>query len=293
MKTLGCCKKQSKEAIHLHTSWYKIAFQLNISMKSFISKSIVYFLAPAVTIILGLMKIPNFTEKWVPKGTFLAGFLDYFTIAGTVLIYYFSIWAPHRKYEKAKKSKWEALEKLAKVLSEDYADYNLSINIMLVKRSIFYRIEPKQGMPEKTKISVYGKVFTKARELTGYGLPIHLRLTLNQGVCGKALREGSETSKFNVKGVVLIPEFLTPQIETDNNFTTKQRFLTKDVVFVASCPLIIKKKEEDGFKKKQLGVLNVESKELASAQFFVDPELRNKFYEKIANLGNIFNILHV
>jgi len=50
---------------------------------------------------------------------------------------------------------------------------------------------------------------------------------------------------------------------------------------------------EDGFKKKQLGVLNVESKELASAQFFVDPELRDKFYEKIANLGNIFNILHI
>lgn len=259
-------------------------------MNRFISRSIVWFLAPAITVLLGLMKLPHLTEK-IPKS--LVIFFDIFTVIGTIFIYYFSIWAPHKKYEKAQKSKWDAMEKLAKALSEDYADYKFSINIMLVAWRPFYSIEPQKGNPEKKKFSWGGKVFIRARELAGNSVPLNLRITINQGVCGKALREGNETSKSNVKGVVFLSEVMTPHIEADNNFTTEQKNLTNDVVLVASCPLIINQKDGDASKKKKLGVLNVESKELISAQLLADAALQDKFYEKIANLGNIFNTLHV
>jgi hypothetical protein len=262
-------------------------------MKSFLSKFFVYFLAPLVTVILGVMKVPDLIEPMKKDYPKLTNFLDYFTIIGTVFIYYFSIFSPHKKYEKAQKRKWEAMEKLAARMIEDYPEFKFSINIMFVKYWIFYRIEPLKGNPDKAKFTWLGKIFDEPRELTGESVQRKFRLTTNQGVCGKAYRDGRETNKKNVQGFVLLPELVDEQSEKMNNFTTKQKQQTAEIIFVASCPLIIKEKEGDKQKKKAIGVLNIESKELVTATLFTNEGVKDNFLEKVANLGNIFTTLHV
>lgn len=257
-------------------------------MKQFI----VYFLAPLITLLLAAMKVPDWTglAKVYP---FISGLLDWFVVLGSGFIYYFSILSPHRKYESAQKKKWEAMEKLAKQLCTDYKEYELGVNVMLVKTKYFYWLEPSKKRLGKKKFTLRGKVFSSARELSGAGVSPEFILTINQGVCGSAFRNGQDTNKSFVKGVVLLPEVLTPEVIAENNLTEEQNKLTEGIVFVAACPLIIKRKVGDTHIKRAIGVLNVESRVFESVILFSDTGLQDKFYEKIADLGNIFNTLHV
>lgn len=256
------------------------------------NKVIVYFLAPLITLVLAYLKFaPWWTDDFKTRHPVVSNFIEYSVLAGTAFIYYFSILSPHRKYEKAVKSKWDAMEKLSKRLDEDYQGvYKFGINVMLTRIAFFYSIEPKPGAPDKQKFSLYGRIFRVARELVGDPIHEKFKLTINQGVCGSVYREGKETSKDYIKGSILLPELVG---EKNFNFSTKQKEYTKDLILVVSCPLILNKKEGDSFKRKKIGVLNVESRVFDSVDLLLDPAKQDKFYEKVANLAYLFITLHV
>lgn len=259
-------------------------------MGVFLSKFIVYFLAPLITILLVVMKL-NGWQDFAKQHQNWSFFLNGLTILGTAFIYYFSIFSPHKKYEKTKKRKWELMEKQAVKLNDDYNnEYQFSINIMLAHWTPVYLIEPRKGNREKKKVSFNGKIFAPARRLTGQAVHPNFRMSVNQGVCGDAFKEGKETSKHFVKSAVLLPEL---QQDKDYNFTKEQESYISGLIIVASCPLVINEKEGDVEKWKRIGVLNVESRVLGSVALVLEPDSKEKFHEKIASLGNIFITLHV
>ena len=190
------------------------------------------------------------------------------------------------------------MKQLSSKLNDDYdKKFDFNFNIMLVKDSFWYFIEPSSANKwiswlswNRRQFSLFGKVLKVVWDHGSSGIPPKFQMTINQGVCGKAFREGRETNKHNIKGAVLLPELLTGH---DFNLNSKQKRDTDGLILIASCPLVINDKEIDGLRKKVVGVLNIESKSMAAAELLAEEGTRDKFYEKIANLANIYLNLHI
>jgi hypothetical protein len=266
-------------------------------MKHKIRKFIVYFLAPLVTMLLAFMKVPDFADKLKSIHADLGKWLDYFVILATAFIYYFTLWSPLKLFERQAKKKWDIMKELANRLNEDYdKKFDFNFNVMLVNLGVGYYIEPIDRKNwyswfswKGRQFSFYGKILKVVWDHGNNGISPNFRMTINQGVCGKSFQEGKETSKQNVKGAVLFPELLDGH---DFKLNDEQKRMTDGIILIASCPLVIKDKDVDRQKKKVIGVLNVESRCLDSPELLVETPTRDKFYEKIANLANIYLNLH-
>lgn len=254
-------------------------------------KFIIYVLSPILTFLLGYLKFSPPSNNDDPIFYNIAG---WFTLIGSVFIYYVTMWSPSKLYDKSKNRKWDAMKELAKKLNADYNnEYNFGVNVMLVHRRILFRLEPSEKDPNKLKKSWFKKRLKVAREFGVEGAdPVHprLRLSINQGVCGDAFRNGRETSAKYVKGAVLLEELLPADNFNLNRF---QMDMTKGLVIVVSCPLIINDKDGDQQKIKKIGVINVESKVDTSSILLTDETNMSIFFEKVVFLGKIFNTLHV
>jgi hypothetical protein len=224
--------------------------------------------------------------------------IDIFIVFATIFIYYHSILSPFKLFEKLSKKKWDIMKQLASKLNDDYdKKFDFNFSIMLVRPAFAYFIEPSSTNKwiswlsrDRRQFSLFGRILDVVWDHGSNGVPPKFRLTINQGVCGKAFREGRETNKHNIKGAVLLPELLSGH---DFNLNSKQKRETDGLILITSCPLVISDKEIDGLRKKVVGVLNIESRSLAAAELLAEESSRDKFYEKIANLANIYLNLHV
>lgn len=255
-------------------------------MKQFI----IYFLAPSITLLLAVMKLPgwnNFMKKYPVTGNLLG----WFTVVGNVIIYYFLL--PYRKYEDAQKKKWDMMEKLADEFCNEFKEYDFSVHIMFAKTRYCFYIEPSKKKPGKRKFTWIGKVFEQPRELAGRGVSPELRFTINQTAYGKAYRGAPDTDPRSIKHGIISPGKSTEKNMLDNNLTREQIELMHGIVNIFSCPLVSTKKVGDKYIKKVFGVLNVESRVENFEKLIADPALKKMFFAKITELSRIFNTLHV
>lgn len=252
----------------------------------------VWIIGPIVAVVIPILKIPSITV-WltanVPDSIII---MEIVGIGGTLFIYFFSIVSPYKLYQKLAKRKWEIMKSQCQRIEKDYGSkYKFSYNIMLVRNSTFHFLEPFKPNTggrlnivwKSKKLSWNGQILKCAWCEGNDGVHEDLKISVNQGICGKAFKESKNASE--VMGI-FVDAF-------DSNFNEDQKNKTKDVIFVASCPLIIKEKDENEEATKRVGVLNFETRVPAIADLIADPKEMDKFYEKIANLANIYANLHV
>ncbi len=241
--------------------------------------------------------MPDFCEKLKSMHPDLGIWLDYFVILATVFIYYYSFWSPLKLFESQARKKWEVMKYMATNLDDDYGrKFNFNFTIMLVQTSFCYYIEPvKENLVlawlsrKRRRFSLYGKILKVIWHHGIYCAPLNFRMTINQGFCGWAFREGNETSWGNIKGGILRQEIADADSTRLND---EQRKLNEAVVIAASCPLVLIDKDVNGLKKKVIGVLNVESRSPASEELLLDASKKYKFYERVVALSRIYINLH-
>ena len=110
----------------------------------------------------------------------------------------------------------------------------------------------------------------------GQGVNRRLRITTNQGACGKAFSEG----KFNGAD-------LTSGNVSRFNFNEEQIRMTSDLKFVLSVPLISGEETVDYVNHGVKGVLNVESSTQGSEILVKDPTKSVIFFKDIYELSKI------
>ncbi|MCF6405351.1 hypothetical protein L3C95_20770 [Chitinophaga filiformis] len=189
------------------------------------------------------------------------------------------------------------MKELAIKFNEEYdSNFDFSFSVMLIKTSIFHCLEPAEANSldmqfvwKGRRFSFFGKVLKVVWDHGSNGIPPNYRMTLNQGICGKAFQEGKETNTHNIVGVTLLAELLK-----GHNFKLNemQKKSVQGIVIVASCPLVIKDKGVDRQRKEVIGVLNVESRSFDSARLLLDENARKIFFQKITNVANIYLNLH-
>lgn len=192
-------------------------------------------------------------------------------IIGAVCNAYYSIISPSRKLYKIKEKRLIALTESASRVANEYKEYmTVEFNIMKAKRSIINRLEPKNGYTEKIKISLFPKVFhfvwptIKGKK--------RLKMTINQGCCGRAFRHG-EGYSYNLEERKDHPDF---------NFNINQLILTKDLTMVASYPVYRKVEDETVL----IGVANVESRTKGAGIFADDQRLKQDLYRALKTISD-------
>ncbi|WP_146217474.1 hypothetical protein [Chitinophaga sp. S165] len=187
---------------------------------------------------------------------------------------------------------------MAAKINEDYdGKFDLNFNIMLAETRFCYYIEPVKENSAFSwlsrngrKFSLYGKILKVIWDHGSYCKPPNFRMTINQGLSGLAFREGNETSWGNIKGGFSLQE----TTEADSTgLNDEQKKVTKDIVIAASCPLVLTDKDVNGIKKRVIGVLNVESKSIASEELLLDASKKHTFYEEVVSLSRIYLNLHL
>ena len=258
-------------------------------MNLFLKRLIVYAVTPLITIVLAVLKTP-FGEDIKCGNVVIFNFLEIFAIAGTAFVYVFNVLIPYRKYEISQERKYKTIGILLDDLDKKYPDFKLSMNIMLVRRGYFLHLEPSKRNPQKARFTLTEKVFKIVRHFGHDGTDERLRITVNQGVCGAAFREGKKVSVQYIVSDVFLPD--VPR-NINSNFTQEQERLTEQLKVVISCPLMVVKNEGDEETNKCIGVLNVESTVEEMASIFLDTEARDEIYGKIVTMAKIFCTLHI
>jgi hypothetical protein len=254
-------------------------------------KFIVYVLSPLIALLLIIVKIPDF-EKWIKEqNEYMPYIISGILVIGTLFNYYLTVFSPYKILEKLGKKKWQILAERMAMLNADYGGkYSFNCNIMIPKTRCCYRLEPSTKDGNKLKFTMVGKIFKVIWASDGSGVHPKLKITVNQGACGDAYTNGAATTPQNIKGAILTPDRLK---EYEFKFNEQQKKLTKDLIIVVSCPLIIKEKGMKDETLKRIGVLNIESKVPASEILLTDTEQQKEFYVKIAALSNLYLNLHV
>ncbi len=115
-----------------------------------------------------------------------------------------------------------------------------------------------------------------------YGVNQQLKITTNQGVCGKA---------FNSADKVYGAEFVSNPKPTTFKFNKKQMELTSHLVIVASFRIIEETNTPERKSNKVVGILNAESDTASSQVLITDPARQKEFYEEIVAFSVVCNKL--
>lgn len=148
---------------------------------------------------------------------------------------------------------------------------------MIPRLNFFFSIEPKTNNKSQKKFSWYGYVFKPIWTYKNFNISKKLRITVNQGVCGKVYEKGN-----SIIGV----EFEDTKTH-DFNFNDEQKELTEHLTIVLSCPIIQSDTTEGGKKNKVIAVLNFESETVNAKKLIIDPALKKEFHENIVWLSEI------
>lgn len=254
-------------------------------------KFIYVIVAPLVTIILLILKFPNIETKLKTIDANAVIYIQVFLIAATAFTYYVTMYSPYAKYEELAKKRWFLIQVYAERFQQQYREYQLNFNIMVPKTRYFYCIEPKDKNPaagaagssstggqnskQEKKFTFRGKIF-KVVWNSGQGVNRKLKITTNQGACGKAFSEGR----------IFSADYAAQQ-KPVSNFNEEQERLVSDLKFVISVPLVSYDEKIEYVNNKVQGVLNVESTVPGSESLINDPAKNVAFYNQIFEFQKI------
>lgn len=158
----------------------------------------------------------------------------------------------------------------------------IRINIMLKKFHLFHHKEPRKKDDTKNRITMCSYVlhtFWKSTNMNHSG-DKNIRLTINQGVCGMAIREEA------IQSFVLTPENIK-----EFNLNAKQLKKTKDIKFIMSYPIFEPEINKLKNKNKILGVVNIDSTVPGSEILITKTIHREELAEKIYAISDYCSFL--
>ena len=236
------------------------------------------YLTPVVAATLILLRIPQ-AESFL-KGHDIAPLtIGALLAAATLVNHSVNIFSPFKKYEKLEKNKWILFDRLVDDFVKQYDEkaVKLRLNIMVPERKYAYQLEPSKNEPEQLRRSWVGQIFKVVWYSKNANVNRKLRLTINQGICGKAYQEGDIFGK----------DFTQPDVSTFN-LSKFQLEIVRDLRMLISAPIF----EPDSMynnkpSDKIVGVLNVESLSINSPNLLSKEADRVKIYEEIASLATV------
>jgi hypothetical protein len=248
-------------------------------------KILTLYFTPVVGAILILIKVPQI-EVWLKsKSPHAEWYLGGILALGVIVTHVITIISPFKKYEKLEKDKWLFLNYLFKQFVRDQGlePYHFSMNVMIIKRKIIHNLEPRKGIQseetDRRRLRFFGRVFAFAWKSTHTSINKKLKISINQGACGKSFREGraiwhnfEERKKFNLN--------------------KEQLDATRDLKILFCCPLFKDDEVYTGQSSDEvIGILNLESVSENSVALFGDKAKRENLSNEIIALSNICNKL--
>jgi hypothetical protein len=237
-------------------------------------KFLIHGIPLMVTVGLIIVRIPPVAKKLddVILGTIVYGIL----VICTLINYKLTTIAPYKKLEKLKEKSWPKLDPPGDKFLEHYAEYKLSMNIMVAETQLFYAIEPSL-IPNLLRLRLWGKVFDVVWQRGPNRVPPGFRLTVNQGNCGACYKG---THKFS-------STVLTPETIKNFKLSKKQQKKVDDLTIVVSYRIEIDVPKGNKRKPVTLGILNVESREEAAKILISDTEKQQELYTHMQNFGTV------
>jgi hypothetical protein len=173
---------------------------------------------------------------------------------------------PLKQFERFEKRKLHLLDEQAEPFIKKHNQWELRINVMLLER----------------RFRVFGRYFKTVWmcEDMKYDTDAHLRLSLEQGVCGYACREGGVWSAD-----------LTVEKPEEYGLSQKQIKKTQDIKFIISCP--IKELDANTFRltDKIIGAVNIDSKKDGSEVWVNDEEDLRGLTSKAKAISDLSSML--
>ena len=241
-------------------------------------KFLLLWVAPLVTAILVILKVKPVEDYLKGVDSNAPLIIGAALVILTLINHYLNVFSPFKKYEKWARNKWFILNKEAEKLVKYYKQMgvDININIMVPSRKWFYRIEPKKSDKSKRIFSITGIVF---KDIWSYPNQVNklLCLTLNQGICGRTYRQGSD---------ILTIEFVNHTAHSFN-LNSKQEELTKNIVFIASRPITILEDGSEQQEKRILGVLNLESSTKGAEKVLLEKNLKDELMNQLVLFSQI------
>ena len=236
------------------------------------------YLTPIVAAIIIFLRIPQ-AESYLKEVGISPLTIGALLAVATLINHATNVFSPFKKYEKLEKNKWILFDRLVDDFVKQYSDrgVKLRLNVMVPGRKYSYRIEPVSPDAEKLMWSLTGKVFKVVWYSKNANVNRKLRLTVRQGICGKAYQEGDVFGK----------DFTRPDASTFN-LSKSQQEMVSDLTLLISAPIF----EPDGMyndkpSDKVIGVLNVESLSPSSPSLLSRELDRERIYEQIASLATV------
>lgn len=226
------------------------------------------FLPAALFISEAVLSLPAVSE-WVSGQLGLTPFAIQALLGGILFAVfmanqYVSVWRPFRRFMRFNQTRARILRSMAEGVIQAYRaeGIELRLNVMLLDRPWFARLEPASGNFKKRRLSFRPerlRIWWNSSNMNQAG-DRGMSMTVMQGVCGLAYREGEAV----IAGLTAesIPQF---------NLNADQANSTKDVKFILSCP--IRKMDLDSLESTAeiIGVINIDSRD-ASAQGLADDD---------------------
>ena len=241
-------------------------------------KFLLLYTTPLVAAILVVIKIQP-VEEYIKNINEHAPLIIGILLVVLILWNHFlNVFSPFKKYEKWAKNKWFILNKEAEKLHREYkkGGVEINMNIMVPVFKMMYRIEPSAKDKSKTKISFADKVF---KDVWSYPNQVNklFKITVNQGICGKTYRQAV--------GILTI-DFVTNNA-SNFNLTKKQEELTKDLIFIASCPITALEEGSEEQVKKIIGIVNIESSTKGAEKVLQNPALKDELTSQLLSFSEI------
>jgi hypothetical protein len=244
-----------------------------------LKKFLLIWTTPIVASLLVVLKVKPIEDYLKRFNDNTPLFIGIALAALTLLNQYLNVFSPFKKYEKWAKNKWYILNQEADKLVKKYKQQGVEvrINIMVPTTKFFYSIEPKKNTNFHKKFTFVGKVFKDIWSYGDYRVNKLLKLTTNQGISGRAFKRA--------EGVLII-DFVTNH-NINFNLNKEQEALTKDIIFIARCPITV---IEDGSEEqtgKVVGVLNLESYTKGSERIVQNAASRQELTSELAFFSKI------
>lgn len=187
--------------------------------------------------------------------------------------YWLTVWSPSKLIEAAREKRWERMDSVAKELSSSWKSkygFDISFNLMIPKRRLFYRLRPKT-------IRFFPRIFKVVWEYGSDHVNSRLRLATDQGLAGRAFQE-EKGQAYDVEG--MIEKGI--DIEREFYLTPEQVHLTKAVKMLGSYPIFEIHKSEESRTPKLIGILNIECLDEGSGILIKDDSIKAEMHSNIS-----------
>lgn len=242
------------------------------------------------------MAMKIYEEKLKILGPHALDIMMIITICGTYWNTYISTISPYKILEETKKKRWLYVTEKAQSLIDTYKEMSIEIgfNIMVPKRVLFAKIEPKQftntkeepeQYEDRRRLSIFPKVLTVVWS-SGTHVNTKLKFTTKQGSCGLCFSNECSYSwdfeKMKAEKKSIAKEF---------NLSADQMNLTKKLSLLASFPIIYTEDTVDGQIVKILGVVNAESSTENAYSTLTDTFIKDSLLKSLELIATSYSSL--